>query len=44
MPKARPARVATPSEPQAGPPLLDADVHPITGFDESVSDLSQRRD
>jgi hypothetical protein len=32
-----------PSEPQAGPLLLKADVHPITGFDESESALSPKR-
>lgn len=43
LPKARTVRVVTPPEPQAGPPLLDADVHPITGFDESESALSPKR-
>ena len=43
MPKARTVRVVTPPEPQAGPPLLDADVHPITGFDKSESALSPKR-
>ena len=43
MPKARTVRVVTPPEPQAGPPLLDADVHPIAGFDESESALSPKR-
>ena len=43
MPKARTVRVVTPPEPQAGPPLLDADVHPITGFDELEFALSPKR-
>ena len=43
MPKARPARVVTPPEPPGGPPLLEADVHPIAAFGESVAALSQLR-
>ena len=43
MPKARTVRVVTPPEPQAGPLLLKADVHPITGFDESEFALSPKR-
>jgi hypothetical protein len=42
MPKARPARVVTPSEPPGGFPSSMQTCAPSQTFDESVFDLSQR--